>query len=352
MFARACLLAALPLLACGDSQGGASADAGEGPPPPEVVGVSVLDVTIPGSLHLQGLDVPAKLFVPELAGEATPLPGVLVLHGSGGLFRMPEAGDPGPCSPELEPQFSRWGQRLAERGYVALMPASFDARGFCDYDADAGRIGPEFDDDRERLLGRLYDVDAALRFFCGRAEVDCERLGGLGFSNGASTLVLAQHWQLARALTDFAASDGSELDVPVAVPPAGRPAMRVGVAYYPGCGVQGIVPFGVDPDDDPKDMYFSTGDLFIEHGAADSLVEDCSVAHGQGRRQVQSGRVAEAEARLDTYHVTVYAGAEHGFDNAGDPDADEGGGDRPEDLAARDAALAATLEHLAAGLGT
>jgi dienelactone hydrolase len=337
---------ALVLAACG-----ADGDDGHGAPR-VVLGWQSRDVEIPGALHVQGLPVPAKLFVPELEGGARPVPAVVVLHGSGGLFAMPDdtaAGDP--CAPTLEPQFERWGARLAELGYVVLMPASFDARGFCDWYADEARIPADFDDKRERLLGRLYDTDAAARYLCSMRDVDCDHLGLLGFSNGASAVLLALHWQLTRALDDFAVSDGPALDVKVATLPAGAPGFRVGVAYYPGCGLEGVVGFGTDPDDDPEDMYFPSADLYIEHGGADTLVADCSVDFGAGRRELQSARVAADAALPDAYHVTVHADAEHGFDNAGSPGADEGSGsERPADLRARDAALDATLDHLRAHL--
>ena len=325
----------------------AEADSNADGPPPEVTGVEIRDVVIPGDLHVQRLPLPAKLFVPTVAGGPRPLSAVLVVHGSGGLFELPGPADE-LCSPTLEPQFVRWGQRLAELGHVVLMPASFDARGFCDWYEDTARIPADFDDDRERIVGRVYDVDAATRYLCTLSEVDCDRLGLLGFSNGASTAMLALHWQLDRALTEFAMTDGPELQLPVQPPPAGRPGFRVAVAYYPGCGLESTIHFSTDPAGDPADMYFPTAPLFVEHGSADTLVEDCSSEYGKGRRQLQSSVVAAARALPDPFHVSVHPDAEHGFDNAGAPGQDEGSGSqRPEDLAARDAALAATLEHLA-----
>lgn len=319
----------------------------------EVVGFEVRDVVIPGSLHAEGLDVPGKLFVPKLASGARPLPALVVLHGSGGLFAMPEGdtSDGRPCSERLEPQFSRWGERLAKLGYVALMPASFDARGFCDWYADERRIPDDFDDDRERLLGRLYDTDAAGRYVCDLPEVDCARLGLLGFSNGASTALLALHWQLRRALGELAELD-LDLDLPVVPLADDAPSFQVGVAYYPGCGLESLVHFGLDADAHAEDMYFPAADLYIEHGSDDPLIADCSTDYGEGRRELQAAAVARSSGSADPYHVRVHAGAEHGFDNAGGPGQDEGSGsERPEDLRARDAALAATLENLADHLG-
>src|SRR3712207_462322 len=111
----------LVVAACSTSGDDAFDDAGS---TPNVVDIAVQIVEIPGDLHALGLPVPARLFVPQFADGARPRPGLLVLHGSGGLSGMPGPDDP-LCSPDLEPQFERWGRRLAELGYVALMPASF-----------------------------------------------------------------------------------------------------------------------------------------------------------------------------------------------------------------------------------
>ena len=46
----------------------------------KVTGFEVRDVEIPGELHLEGLTVPAKLFVPILEDGARPMPAVVVLH--------------------------------------------------------------------------------------------------------------------------------------------------------------------------------------------------------------------------------------------------------------------------------
>lgn len=327
-----------------------------GAEPRDVIGFEVRDLDIPGALHAQGLTVPARLFVPTLADGAAPLPALLVLHGSGGLFAMPgehdAATDERPCSRELEPQFTRWGERLASLGYVVLMPASYDARGFCDYHKDRARIPDDFDDSGERLVGRLYDADAASRLLCDLPEVDCERLGMLGFSHGASTVMLALHWQVQRALASFGRDEGLTLELPVVPLLPDSPAFQVGVAYYPGCGLESVVGFSRDPGDAPADMYFPSADLFIEHGSEDDLVEDCSADFGEGRRQLQSAAVARADGLDDPFHVRVHAGARHGFDNAG-ADGDDEGSDstRREDLRARDLALDATLERLADRLG-
>jgi len=118
-------------------------------------------------------------------------PAMLVLHGSGGLLKDPKSKADQPCSPQMEAQFVDWSDRLARLGYTVLLPSSYSARGFCDKHTDAARMPETFDDKPEQILSRLYDVDAASRYLCDRAEVDCDRMGLLGFSQGATMVMVA-----------------------------------------------------------------------------------------------------------------------------------------------------------------
>jgi dienelactone hydrolase len=257
---------------------------------------------------------------------------------------MPKGDSDGPCSPKLEPQFARWGKRLAELGYVVLMPSSYAARGFCDMHVDTDRIPGTFDDRPEAVLGRLYDLDAASRFLCDQPEVDCDRLGVLGFSHGATMAMVALHWQIDHAIEYYRERSGNKADLK-----PGRPEFQVGVAYYPGCGTDGVLPLSISDKSSIYNKYFPTADLFVLHGSRDPLVELCSVEHGPGPREEQSAQVADYLGTEDTFHVKVYDQAAHGFDNAGG-----GGGDEKanssRDKAARDAALKIALKQISTHL--
>jgi hypothetical protein len=88
----------------------------------EIVGVETLSVTIPKSLHGQGLAIPARLVRPKWSQPVGKRPAMMVLHGSGGLFKMPGENDEGVCSDQMEKQFVTWANRLAEMGYTVLLP--------------------------------------------------------------------------------------------------------------------------------------------------------------------------------------------------------------------------------------
>lgn len=320
--------------------------------PAEVVGVETLTVTLPAHLHRLGLAVPARLVRPRWSGPVGPQPAVLVLHGSGGLTRMPDHKHQrhDVCDPAMEPQYRRWAERLAERGYVVLLPSSYEARGFCDMHVDTARIPDTFDDRPEAVLGRLYDVDAAARWLCDRPEVDCDRLGLLGFSHGASMVLLALHWQIDHMLATYRARFGHTVDIPVPDLEPGRPEFQVGVAYYPGCGLDGLIPLTLGASASMFDEYHPTAPLQILHGDDDPLIKHCSPDHGPGTRARQSAQVARRLGGDDPYGVRVYPGAGHGFDNAGSAGDDEKSRHAAADVAARDRALEVALARLDAVL--
>lgn len=322
---------------------------GNGGDPAGPAAVEIVDITLPEKLHGQGLAVPAKLVRPKQVKKGQKLPAMLVLHGSGGLTRMPkykQKGDPGPCAREMEPQFERWAERLAARGYVVLLPSSYEARGFCDMHVDTDRIPKTFDERPEAVLSRLYDVDAASRWLCDRPEVDCDRMGLLGFSHGASMVILALHWQIDHAIERFRERFGGKLDIEIPDLEPGRPEFQVGVAYYPGCGLDTVLPLETDEDAPVYDKYHPTAPLRILHGDADPLVKHCSADAGPGTREIQSAQVAEFLGADDPFRAVVYDGAAHGFDNAGGSGKDEKASDTAADRKARDNALQIALDQL------
>ncbi len=307
---------------------------------PTVVGVETLDVTIPASMHAQGLAVPGKLVRPKWSSPAGKRPAMLVLHGSGGLLKDPGANDK-ICSPQMESQFVAWGDRLAKLGYTVLLPSSYSARGFCDKHTDADRIPKTFDDKPEQILARMYDTDAASRYLCARSEVDCDRMGLLGFSQGGTMVMMALHWQMEHAISYFREHKADEIDFPIVDLKPGRPEFQMGIAYYPGCGFDGLVPLSTSKSAAIENQFVPTAPLTILHGSDDSLVTQCSTKHGTGARQIQSKTVSTKLAISDIYEVNVYAGAAHSFDSASS---------KGDDAVAREAALKVALNKLATQL--
>ncbi len=320
--------------------------AGEPGPGAAAMEIETLDVTIPAALHSQGLELPAKLVRPKLSQSNGKRPAMLVLHGSGGLLKDGSGKGKQPCSSQMESQYRDWADRLAGLGYTVLLPSSYSARGFCDKHKD--KMPKTFDDKPEQILSRIYDTDAASRYLCGLEEVDCERMGVLGFSQGGTMVMLALHWQVEHALAYFRQTKGKDVDIEIPDLKPGRPEFKMGIAYYPGCGFDGAVPLSTSKGSAIENKYSPTGPLTILHGSKDSLLNHCSSQYGSGGRQIQSQQVAAKLKIEDLYEITVYKGASHSFDSSGSKnpaDANKGA-----DGAARVAALKVTLEKLATQL--
>lgn len=138
------------------------------------------------------------LYKPEGKG---PFPAVVHLHGCGGIQTF---------NRQLAERMTRWG-------YVSLVVDSFSPRGM---ERACGRA--------TAVLGfRTRDAYGALRYLQGLPYVDPERVGAVGFSQGAWVLLLAlREESIARPP---AGAPGTR---------AGHPPFRAGVAYYPHCPVQ------------------------------------------------------------------------------------------------------------------
>lgn len=123
-------------------------------------------------MHGRPLDCPGALFLPPQ--PATPRPAVVIALGLSG--------------PKCDREF-RYAEKLAQRGYVALVPNSYAARS-ADRHSDlvrALRITPSM---------MLADAFAALRFLSRRPEVDRDNIAILGFSYGGMISVLAAYEQV------------------------------------------------------------------------------------------------------------------------------------------------------------
>jgi len=131
----------------------------------------------------------AFLVTPDGTG---PYPAILVLHTSGGL----EGAD------------TDFAQRLAQQGYVALVPAFMEAYGI------TARTR------RETFTGSaqpIYnDFVAALDMLAHHGKVKGAKLGAVGFSNGGYFAVwLAAMAKVQAAISYYGALSGAGTDVPL-----------------------------------------------------------------------------------------------------------------------------------------
>jgi dienelactone hydrolase len=260
----------------------------------------------------------ANVAMPD--GEPPPggWPGVVLLHGSGGLFLADDKQYP--CSETLQDQFRIWAELLNQRGYAVVMPDSFYSRGFCDWEEKS--TVPRKLDDQERLVVRTFDAAAAANYLCDDPRIDCSRLAVLGFSNGATIAMMLLHDQLSDA------ADGRLHSL------EGVPSFVGAVAYYPGCGLEGELANRL-AESEVDDYYYPQAPIWVPHAEKDKLLDTC-----EELRDPQVDVIAdEQHANEDMFEIEVYAGAKHGFDVWFT-------GDSQADLDARIDAQAKTLAKL------
>ena len=143
-----------------------------------------------------GTTLRGVLFKPQGAG---PFPGIVALHGCGGLVN---------ASGRIVRRFQDWGDRLAAAGVAVLFPDSFTTRGL----SSQCRV-------RERSVRsareRVADVQVARRWLLSQDWIAKERVSLMGWANGGSASLWAAR--------------------PQATPRDGVSDFRSVIAFYPGC---------------------------------------------------------------------------------------------------------------------
>ena len=272
---------------------------------------------------LLGDGIPAVLSVPDGPVPADRFPACVVLHGSGGLLKENQPGDP--CGPDLENNYELLFQTLEARGVVVLAPNSFGRSPlFCEDNDDAffsfvpppfhnpGDGVPARDDaySARRIETRTLDAGGALAYLQQQSFVDPLRICIVGTSNGGSAALVmssnatgrhaAQFGDISQQRPHESAGDYAERQVIFAnypaLPPAlesafnGLPVPKFTQAISPGCFVRKMIPT-VDPngfnllmwpDDvfhpqDARDGY-AGNEFHAEIGGDDGVPDHCRPA--------------------------------------------------------------------------
>lgn len=309
----------------GGSSDGSSA-AGGAVEPAEILsqGRNATEFVLSKSLHPQGVGLALRIFLPDgssLFDKGAAFPLALGYHGSGGLNREPDqAGQE--CTQELETAYREMTEFLNAQGVAVVWVDSFYSRDprFCeDNDPDFQQFAPPaMDSNLQQVVSRLYDAAFAEQALCSLTRFDCSRYMRIGTSEGGTAAILPSHRFVDRSLAQlFDPNDpDNELekltDIAFATLPANRPQPKFVLAISPGCGFYGAIPFSVDGD--TEDLYYPSQDLFLEIGGADDIPEECAVAIGDGRRQLQAEEIQNREGISEAdfrYHVSIYPGAGH-----------------------------------------
>jgi carboxymethylenebutenolidase len=239
------------------------------------------------------------LYLPAKRG--TPAPAVVMMHGRAGAYSS--LADGRYDATTLSQRHRAWGELWASQGYVALLVDGFGPRGF-------PHGFPRFSyDERPAELNevtvRPLDAYGALAYLRQRRDVDGNRIGLQGWSNGGSAT-------LATMATDAPGRNGA--------------GFRAALAFYPACGLKGHFDVGYRP----------YAPVAVLHGTADEEVSPKVCADLVARSRAQNGAI----------DITLYPSATHDFDDPGRKRQSV-----PANAAARQDAIARALRFFAERLG-
>ncbi len=259
------------------------------------------------------LPLPARYFLPAGPG---PFPAVVVMHGVGGLW----AND-NPAGGVMSAHFAEWAQTFADHGYASLFVDSYTPRGLVEFPGRRPAEDPAKDDAVcSPSYERPKDCYKALRFLRDRPEIQPDRVGLLGFSQGAETS-LASLLSASVTRADWTMSylklDGSTETraFPGPVRPAdelgGGPGFAAAVVYYPGCGFYNY--FG-SPNSTEANLYMPSVPTLIQHASADPLY---SAGLFPEKLVLKSAaQAASSGLPFNPLQIVVYPDAAHSFDEA------------------------------------
>ena len=197
------------------------------------------------------------------AAPARQAPAVVLLHGCGGPYDH---------SGRLGERMREYAQLFNRQGMHVLVVDSLTPRG--EKELCTQRVGTR----QVTQANRRLDALAALHWLAQRPDVDAQRLGLVGWSNGGSTVLSATNRQHREVR-----------DAPV------RPAFAI--AFYPGC------------EADLRRGYEPASPLLMMVGEADDWTPaaPCHALAAQA--------AAAATPGVPLVQIEAYDGAYHGFDS-------------------------------------
>ncbi len=239
------------------------------------------------------------VFLPE-SGKAQRHPAVVMMHGRQGAYsERARTFD----AETLSLRHKAWGREWARAGYVAVLVDGFGPRGYPQgfprgsYESRPAELN--------EVSIRPLDAYGALAYLRSRGDVDGDRVGLQGWSNGASATI--------SAIDERAPGRDS-------VRPAG---FRAALALYPACGLKGH--FEAAP-------FRPVAPTLLLHGTADE-----EVSHKRCEALVKAARAAGG-----TVDIKVYESATHSFDSPTRKRQSD-----PDNAAATDDAIKTALQFFA-----
>jgi dienelactone hydrolase len=210
------------------------------------------------------------LFMPsDRAGKHA---AVVMMHGRAGVYSTNAKGRYDGTT--LSQRHLMWGELWAAHGYVALLVDGFGPRGYAQgfprfsYEARPAELN--------EVTVRPLDAYGGLAYLRTRLDVDPNRIGLQGWSNGASATLAAME---------------------IHAPGRKGEGFRAALAFYPACGLKGQF----------EDRYLPYAPVRVFHGSADEEVSPRRCGELVERSKAEGGDI----------EIRLYPGATHGFDDPG-----------------------------------
>lgn len=250
-------------------------------------------------IESQDIQLPILVAVPDQWESMMldgPIPTVIVVHGSGGLWE-----DDNTTTGEMSSQFDAWKEILTNEGMIAVFVESFQARGIQKNSnlsvEDKMKISEQFirPRDLEKTVETLSMlVDANDNSIVGKIAL-------LGFSHGGSTVRNAVHDCSTTAdITEWSVSfDGISYDVPPPVCSLDQQEVTAVVSYYPGGFDRG---YWGNPREG-NSVYRNAVPMMVHMAENDDLTSDTNDL-------ITKNLVGQTEVTYFTYEE-----AEHSFDH-------------------------------------
>lgn len=254
-----------------------------------------------------GNPLKAVLYIPS---TAVPVPAVVVMHGSGGLWSSTDS-----TNTKMASQFKGWVDSFRVHKIAALFVDSYTARGTKTFHnmvpPNSLPIAAEFVRPRDAYAGLAY-----LRTLT--VKIIPNKIGLLGFSHGGTTVLgtMADADAVAKTTGWSQISAGTTYTNNV-LAPAGKPAeggFVAAVSYYPGAAMFSY--FG-KPGTPSDGKYVNYAPMLIHAAGADPLYTG-TYTNWDNNTQISSydGLIQKAQLNPASAPITkqVYSDAAHGFD--------------------------------------
>jgi dienelactone hydrolase len=258
----------------------------------------------------------AVLFVPS---SAVPVPAVVVVHGSGGLWSSTDS-----TNTKMALQFKGWIDSFRVHKIAALFIDSYTARGVKTFH----NVAPPENLPIAAEFVRPRDAYTGLDYLRTLPAIIANRIALLGYSHGGTTVLstIVDANAVARA-TPWSVMSNNITYTDGVLSPATRPASGgfvAAVSYYPGAA---MFSYYGKPGTPSNAKYVPYAPVMIHAAALDPLYTT-TYSNTDNNTQINAYDGLMLKAQLNPASATmtkyVYAGASHSFDGetAGGADGD------------------------------